>query len=193
VRGRSIGLVLLAPALARPVVLGPEGRADPIARIRSMDLADAAEAVEGLPEPSRTRERAAVLYRASDPAGAKEAALRSLERDADDVEILSLVGDLEARRGALDAAQARYREARDALDRDPRVVASGRKGDWERWLEGRERYLLEERAYGARLERARGRSSWACAGTIVASLGLFAACVALALRRAPDEGIPETL
>ncbi|HKD99864.1 MAG TPA: tetratricopeptide repeat protein, partial [Planctomycetota bacterium] len=147
----AAAVVLLASARQGPAP-------DPLGRVREMlqrgEVADAAEAVAGLPEPARTRMEAWVSLAGRDLEGARRFGERALERNPQDPEILFLLAHVAAKQSDLDECARRAGDARAV-----------RAGPWPE-LDALERWLAEQRTYLERLATARTRSRVAMGATL---------------------------
>jgi hypothetical protein len=123
---------------------------DPIEAIRALvargDYADAAEAIAGLPWPQRDRELANLHFQTFSLRASRQAALRVLDREPDDSEMVRVLADLDFTEGRYADAREGYVKAKSAVAGDPRLSDTDREHA-ESVLTGREEMLRSAASY----------------------------------------------
>lgn len=123
---------------------------DPIEAIRALvargDYADASEAIAGLPWPQRDRELALFHFQTFSLRASRQAALRVLDREPDDSEMVRVLADLDFTEGRYADAREGYVKAKTAVTSDPRLTDADREHA-ESVLTGRVEMLRSAASY----------------------------------------------
>lgn len=137
-------------------------RVDPRVTIRALIKRgmyyDAHEAILGLPDSVRPREEAFLRFQCMDFPSARAFALRALKSEANDTELLRMLGDIEVMDGRQVTGQQYYQKARAALTSDPRLQGDADREEEARILTYRDLYVTRETDYRTRVRSAERRT-----------------------------------